>query len=335
MENTEVSLLFSNQWLEEDNLLPINAPLRKLPYKTFIVNERLMERSWKAINWPKMDAYIDVDWMFSPVDTRFPVKNKKTAITIHDIQAFETDLPWSHTIEHIKFKKRWGLWVKKAAEQADIIFTVSEYSRGRLIDLLGLDENKVKVSGNALDPVFLEQSTNIQAKKRSFPYISIIGGLRLKKGGNEIIELASKLKEEWPQMKLVIWGENEQYLIEKANKIGNVISLDMISDEEMISWLKGSFASLFMSWYEGFGIPILEAMACGVPVISSNKASLPEVAGDGAFLVSPDDTEKTYHLLRELEKPTLRADMVKRGFQNIERFSWDKCADNVINALVN
>ena len=334
-QSTELSLLFSLQWLEEDGKLPINAPLRELPYKIFSKNERVMERSWKALNRPKMDSYVDGDWLFSPVETRFPVKNKRTAITIHDLQAFETDLPWSSTIEHQKFKKRWGLWVKKAARQADIVFTVSEFTRGRLIDLLDLDENKVKISGNAIDPVFLGQLSKISAKETTFPYIAVIGGLRLKKGGNEILALASKLNTEWPEMKLVIWGENEPDLIEKANEIGNIISQNMISDEEMISWLKGSFASLFLSWYEGFGIPILEAMACGVPVISSNKASLPEAAGDGAYLVSPDDTEHIFDLLKELKKPEKRLDLIKRGFVNIERFSWDKCAENVVNALAN
>lgn len=328
-------MLYSKQWLEGGNMLPINAPLRNLPFKTFAINERLMERSWKAINLPKMDNYIDGDWMFSPVDTRFPVKNKKTAITIHDLQAFETELPWSNTVDHIKFKQRWGLWVKKATAQADLVFTVSEYSRGRLITLLGLDKHKVKVSGNAIDPVFLKQLSDITPEKRPFVYISVIGGLRVKKGGNEIIALALKLKKDWPEMKLVIWGENEPDLIEKANDIGNVISLDMISDQEMISWLKGSFASLFLSWYEGFGIPILEAMACKVPVISSNKASLPEVAGDGAYLVSPDDIEKIYTLLRGLENFAVRDNMVEKGLKNIERFSWDTCADNVIIALNN
>jgi glycosyltransferase involved in cell wall biosynthesis len=335
LEEAHLSLVYSKQWLLDDGKLPQNAPLRNLPFTTFPWKERLTERSWKSVNWPKMDATITGDWMFSPVDTRFPVKNKKTAITIHDLQAFETDLPWSSTIAHQKFKKRWGLWVKKATAQADIVFTVSDYSRGRLIDLLNLDPQKVKVSGNAIDPVFLAELSNIPPKIKSFPYLSIIGGLRLKKGGNEILALALKLKKEWPEMKLVIWGENEPDLIEKANDIGNIISLDMISDEEMISWLKGAFASLFLSWYEGFGIPILEAMACGVPVISSNKASLPEVAGDGAYLVSPEDIQGIFYMLKKLEKPEKRAALIKRGFLNIERFSWDKCAENVVNALAN
>jgi len=249
------------------------------------------------------------------------------------VQAFETDLPWSHTKEHQQFKKRWVLWLGKALEQSDLVFTVSEFSRLRLIELFNLNPEKVKVSGNAVDPVFLGQADQITPKEADFPYLVVPGGLRPKKGGQEILKVARILKDAWPELKLVVWGENDSQLLEEAKQLPNMIIYPMISDEEMIAWTKGAFAALFLSWYEGFGIPVLESMACGVPVISSNKASLPEVAGNAAFLVAPDDTQKIYDCIIELKNPEKRLSLIKSGYENMQRYSWDKCAENVVQAL--
>jgi glycosyltransferase involved in cell wall biosynthesis len=115
----------------------------------------------------------------------------------------------------------------------------------------------------------------------------------------------------------------------------NIRVLPMISDEDMISYLKGAAAALFLSWYEGFGLPVLEAMACEVPVICSNQASLPEVAGNAAVLLRPDDTSRIVETIRRLyESPDFRQDLIKQGNQNIKRYSWENCADNVVKALI-
>lgn len=334
LKDVRLTLLYSKQWLTEKNELPDNAPLRHLKFKTFESKERLLERSWKLFNWPKMDQYlINNDWMFSPVETRFPVRNKLTAITIHDIQAFETTLPWSETKQHQQFKKRWGLWVFKAAKQADLVFTVSEFSRERLIDQLKLPENKVIVSGNAVDPSIYDAIQTVSSKSKDYPYIVVIGGLRTKKGGEEILLMANQLKRVWPELKIISWGENDPLLIKRAQEIGNMITYGMISDQEMIAWLKGAHSSIFLSWYEGFGIPILEAMASGVPVICSNLSSLPEIASDAALMANPKDTLLIIDYILQLRQTENRNKLIFKGYKNIERFNWDRIAQNVVRTL--
>ncbi|MEQ8879855.1 MAG: glycosyltransferase family 1 protein [Cyclobacteriaceae bacterium] len=331
----QLKLFYGAEWLEQDKKLPDNAPLRDIPFKAFDLPERLLERSWKAFNWPKIDSFLqDVDWVFAPMETHIPTRKIKTAITLHDIQAFEKDLPWSKDPVHLKFQRRWKLWIDRAIKEANIVFTVSEFSRRRLIELLDVPEHKVKISGNAVEKTFIDKVVTISPKKVDYPYIGVIGGLRPKKGGNELLLLAKKLQKTWPKLRLITWGENDPVLLKKANELSNIKCLGMVSDEEMIAWLKGAHCSLFLSWYEGFGLPVLEAMACGVPVISSNQASLPEVAGSGARMVSPNDLETIIEHIFDLKNNSTRTIQIEEGFKQVEKYSWKQAAENVLNSFL-
>ncbi|XOV91149.1 MAG: glycosyltransferase family 4 protein [Bacteroidota bacterium] len=334
LQEVDLSLLFARQWLDGSKRLPVNTPLRNLPYTTFLFPERLIERSWKSFGLPTMDFWLkDSDWIFAPMETHFPTRKVKTAFTLHDIQAYEEDLPWSGGVVHQKFRRRWSLWIYKAVKEADLVFTVSEFSRRRIIELLDLPESKVKISGNAVDPVFLIQVNQVSPKKVDYPYLAVIGGLRPKKGGHEILRLAERLEKEGSELKIITWGENDPELLVKARSNKNITCLGMIPDEEMISWLKGAHATLFLSWYEGFGLPVLEAMACGSPVICSRLASLPEVAGDAAMLVHPEDAEAILDWITKLEDENIRKEWVKKGMKRVGAFSWEQAANHVITAF--
>ena len=107
-----------------------------------------------------------------------------------------------------------------------------------------------------------------------------------------------------------------------------------IADEDLPALLSGAVAFVFPSLYEGFGIPVLEAGACGVPVITSNTSSLPEVAGDAALLVDPLDVDAIAAAMQRLvTDDALRAELARRGLENVKRFSWEKCARETLAVL--
>jgi glycosyltransferase involved in cell wall biosynthesis len=113
-----------------------------------------------------------------------------------------------------------------------------------------------------------------------------------------------------------------------------VVFTGYVTDEEASALMTGARAFMFPSLYEGFGFPVLEAMACDVPVLCSNTSSLPEVAGDAALLVNPTDTEKLAQAMRRiLTEGGLRESLIARGRRQIRQFSWERCARQVKTVL--
>jgi glycosyltransferase involved in cell wall biosynthesis len=113
-----------------------------------------------------------------------------------------------------------------------------------------------------------------------------------------------------------------------------VVLTGYVPDEDLAALLSGALTFVFPSLYEGFGFPVLEAMACGTPVVCSNVSSLPEVAGDAALLVDPLDVEAlAAALARVMADEALRVDLVARGLDQVQRFSWQRCAEETLQIL--
>ncbi len=123
--------------------------------------------------------------------------------------------------------------------------------------------------------------------------------------------------------------------VERVGLPGRVVFPGYIEDADLPALLSGALAFVLPSLYEGFGIPVLEAGACGVPVITSNTSSLPEVAGDAALLVDPHDVDAIAEAMRRLvTDDTLRSELARRGLANVQRFSWEKCARETLAVLL-
>jgi len=123
--------------------------------------------------------------------------------------------------------------------------------------------------------------------------------------------------------------------IEKAQKQGDkIIQTGYVPEEDLPALYSGASLFLFPSFYEGFGIPILEAMACGVPVITSNVSSMPEVAGDAAILVNPKSPEEIKEaIIKILGDEDLKKEMIQKGFKQIKKFSWEESAKKLVKAF--
>ncbi|NEO93668.1 MAG: glycosyltransferase family 4 protein, partial [Moorea sp. SIO3G5] len=184
-----LELLCSRQWLQEDGKLDPRSPLRGIPLKTFPFPENLTERFWKLAQFPNMDSYLckHTDWLFTPMETYIPVSRCPVALTLYDMQAFEPNLPWSNTRQHRWFRYKWSQWIYKALSNYRVIVTISEFSKRRMIELLGADPEKVVVVGCGVEQYFYDiaSADPLQLERPvDLPYTLIIGGLRLKKGGD-------------------------------------------------------------------------------------------------------------------------------------------------------
>jgi len=168
----------------------------------------------------------------------------------------------------------------------------------------------------------------------SNPYILYCGGLDMRKNLVRILDAFELIAKQFPEISLVLAGKadaNGTPILQRMenHKFKNrIISLGFVSDEQKRVLMSSALGFLFPSVYEGFGLPILEAMACGCPVITSNISSMPEVAGDAAILIDPYSTEQlAYEMERVISSESLRKELKEKGLEHCKKFSWDKTAE--------
>lgn len=244
--------------------------------------------------------------------------------TIHDLN--HLDRPENSSF----FKKTfYNTVIKKGCLDSKFIFTVSEFSRQRILEWSGVDDNKVVNVGNGVSPRF-----NPVGDKLTLGFDFILCVSNRKGHKNEIRTLNAFALAKIPkEIKLVFTGEPDEVMLANINELklnGRVYFTGYLDDAQLPNLYRASLALVFVSLYEGFGLPVIEAQATGVPVITSNTTALSEIAGQGALLVDPLDVEEIADSISLLLiKPSLCESLVRTGFENIKHFTWEKTAEKV------
>lgn len=220
------------------------------------------------------------------------------------------------------------------ARRASSIITISDYSRQDILKLInGLSPQSVVTMHLACDPRFaVTELSPFKGSKR--PFFLCLGAEDPRKNTLRIVQgYLSALKNFEIEQDLVISGyenwENSpaHLLVKAASAESRVKFLSFVSTGELIELYSNATCFLYISLYEGFGIPILEAFACGCPVVASNVTSIPEVGGDAAIYVDPRSVAEIEQAIVTLSgNGTLRSDLTMRGLKRVERFNWDKVA---------
>lgn len=303
------------------------------------IPNKILNLSLSLLRWPKVDRLIDknIDVLWVPDPRPAPVSKKcKKIVTFHDL-SFE-DFKYS-----FNFKTR--LWHKvlrprKEAKEASHIITPSEFTKNQLIEEYGISPYKITVIPEAaaehLKPLDFPKSFEIIKRKYKLPdqYFLCLSTLEPRKN----IEGVVRAYTEWQEgnkstVALVIAGrEHPNIFADLKIQKHPLIHLTGFVDEEDKSLLyQHALAFLYPSFYEGFGLPILEAMQCGTPVITSDCSAMPEVADEAAILVNPNDTEdikKSMDIIYRDE--ALREILINQGFKQAKKFSWQKAAGELL-----
>ncbi|NOR84302.1 MAG: glycosyltransferase [Ardenticatenales bacterium] len=276
------------------------------------------------------------------------------AVTVHDLgyRVF----PWAHPALnrlYLDWSTRWN------ARRASVVIADSEATRRDLIDQYQTDPGKIVVAYPGYDedlhPVHDPARLTALRKRYGFPdplagcpgegaYLLYLGTLQPRKNLIRLIDAYTRAVDSpgspspEPGPLLVLAGSPGWLagpILEYARQAGPTVHITgFIAEEDKAALISGATAFLFPSLYEGFGFPVLEAMACGTPVICSNTSSLPQVAGDAALLVDPLDTAGLATAIRHvLTDESLRSGLTRRGFANLQRFSWQRCARQVLAAI--
>ena len=282
-----------------------------------------------------------IDLFFSP-DGFLSLKTTIPQIgVIHDInfEHYPNDLPKAP----LKYLKN---YFPQFAKKAEHLLTVSEFSKQDIVKTYGIDPAKITVAHNGASDLFVpiekSQQEIIRNKyTKGKPYFIFVGALHPRKNLNRLMEAFNQFKTETnSDTQLLIVGEKlwknkpfQTHLDSLAHK--NSVHFSGHVKLETLTALMGSARALtFVSYFEGFGIPLVEAMQAGTPILCGNKTSLPEVVGNAALLVDPFSVKAISDGLIEIDKnKDLRANLKQKGFERAKLFNWNFTADKIWNVL--
>jgi glycosyltransferase involved in cell wall biosynthesis len=214
--------------------------------------------------------------------------------------------------------------IKPACRKSPVVLTVSEYSRREIAEWANLSEELIVNVGNGVGPPFGAEGAVYEP---GYPYLLYVGSRKPHKNLPRLL-LAYCRSGVQKDARLVIAGRPDNDTLREVHRVGiDAVFTQFDSNESLARAYRGAIALLFPSLYEGFGLPPLEAMACGTPVLASNVCALPEVLGDAAILVDPGDSEAiTEGIRRIVGDASLRAQLRTKGLIRSKLFSWSETA---------
>ena len=320
-------------FLFADNVKPVTLfPQARHPFLFIWFFEYSVARALRKIN---------PDLFFSP-DGYLSLRSKvPQVVQFHDLnfEHFPNDMPGIHLWHYKKYFPRF-------AQRADRIVTVSEFSKQDIVDCYHVDPRKIDVAYNGVNEIFCPLPTEQQEEIRKqysdgHPYFMFVGSLHPRKNLARLFTAFDRFKARSENdVKLLIvgekrwWTEPIQKAFEAMHFKEEVIFTGRLSAEELHRVTAAALASVYVSYFEGFGIPILEAFRCDTPVITSNVTSMPEVAQDAALLVDPFSEDAIAEAMLKMMDEEVRTALVAKGRERAKAFSWDQASDIIWNSLM-
>ncbi|HEV3475586.1 MAG TPA: glycosyltransferase family 1 protein [Actinomycetota bacterium] len=301
-----------------------------------------------SLRWelPRLEWFLPFDVLFAPNFVPPPTARRRVVLTVHDLafRRFPETAPLA--------TRRWLQRLERALRQAAEIVVVSEATRRDLLELYPVDPGRVTVIHHGIDtdryrPASQAEVARVRARLGlDRPYLLFLGGIEPRKNIPRLIRAFASGRVEGGGPDLVIagasvpWNPEGRQQLEGALREIPVQARDRvrmagyIDGRDKVALLSGAEALVFPSLYEGFGFPILEAMACETPVVTSNVSSLPEVAGDAALLVDPlDETSIAGGIRSVVEDPALRERLRIAGRNRVGLYTWDETARRTASVL--
>lgn len=283
----------------------------------------------------RVDLFLSTDG-FIPTRCNVPTLN-----VIHDINFhhYPQGLPWSTRTYYRYFFPRF-------AQKSTHIVTVSQYSKDDLVKSYGTAPEKISVVHNGANGAFIpipkEQKDLVKKKiSKGEPYFVFVGALNPRKNVDRLIRAFDAFKKSTNQPhKLVIVGEamfmtkSIEQALKSITHGDEVIFTGRLQLDELTQTMAAATALVFVPYFEGFGIPMVEAMYCHIPIIASNVTSMPEVAGDAAYYVNPFDEEEIAKALQEItENDSLREQLTAKAIERKTLFGWDQTAQKLYEVM--
>ena len=288
---------------------------------------------WENIKLPERLRREQFDLLHNPRNAGVPYRTKcPIIVTVHDLIPLVLSKEYlSSTLHRLVYEAK----VHHSIQHSDFILTDSKFSATEICRFFPQASRKIEVIPLASDPDFCIQGRENENKitwdnrLAEFPFVLALGGSEARKNNRSLIRAFRSLTEtQRHNHKLVIiggsWRGVDLRKDSQADALGDVVFISGLSKKQLVQLYNQATAFVFPSLYEGFGLPVLEAMACGTPVICSNSSSIPEVAGTAAIMINPaDESALAAAIGRVLASSTLQAELTEQGLLQCKKFLWD------------
>jgi glycosyltransferase involved in cell wall biosynthesis len=318
---------FDEEFLFSDNITPIVvSPQARHPFLYYAWLEFGVK---STLNSLKPDLFLSPDGFLS-----LGAKCRQLPV-IHDLN-------FLHNPKDTRplTRKYYNYFFPRFAKKATRIATVSEFSKKDIVENYKIDPSGIDVVYNGINPEFNRASELLKQQTRQRfsngkEYFVYVGSLHPRKNLSRLIKAFDEFKKEsHSDMKLLVagpqyWGVKDIYqTLETTSCKDDVVFTNRLSNEDLADVMASAFALTFVPYFEGFGIPLVEAMQSEIPIITSNVTSLPEIAGDSALLVNPYEVNEIKNAMMKLyQDASLRQKLIEIGKKRKDNFSWDKSAD--------
>ncbi len=318
-----------------------HPPGPNFDWRTTILTPQWLARIWQRAQLPlPVEAFTGLVDLFHATDFVLPptLPRSRSLLTVHDLSFIRVPDAASPSL-----RRYLEAVVPRSVERADHVLADSQVTKDDLIEIYRTPPDKISVLYSAVDGRFGRVTDEMALQEvlnrhnlKELKYVLSVGTVQPRKNYSGAIRALSKIRDQGIDLHYAVaggrgWLEDEMYRsIRETAMEDRVHILGFVPDEDLPALYSGARALLAVSLYEGFGLPVLEAMACGTPVITSNLSSLPEVAGDAGILVDPLDTEAISDaIMRLLTDAALRQQLVAAGFEHVKRFSWASAASQL------
>jgi len=317
-----------------DSIVPnVGHPWTTFPSHLFSNDTSVQQAQWLMFQRPTAEEFwSQAQIVHCTTESYVPTGRSRLIVTIHDAAYFDNGAhpnSLSTTMQELKWRTLYGT----LSRTADVFHTVSNFSAERLATAFPAIRSRMRVIHNAVSSIFFEpfdssteellELAGLKGKR----YILVPGGLHYRKNADLILKAWPIILDRNPDLVLVVAGHNDLSYLPQAANLKSLSLMGFVEDRMLRALYHGAQTVWFPSRYEGFGIPVLEAMACGAPVVASNSAAIPEIAGEAAVLVSSDSlTENVEAIETVINDGQLRASLRKRGKNRAEPFTWPAAA---------
>ena len=322
---------------DRERILPlVGEPWTEFRYRTFALDTSRQQALWYAFNRPRAERFLpEAEVVFCTGESYVPVRRARLAITVHDAAYFDggtAHRPDART--HLQ-RLKWQMLFARLSRRADMIHTVSHFSAERIAHHFPALASRIRVVHNGVAPRFFAPVTAMGRQELrdrgldgSRAFVLIPGGLHFRKNADLILELMPALLALQPRLLVVVINHSDPDYAKQAAAFGDRVRLlGFVSDDLLHALYHAASVVWYPSRYEGFGLPVVEAMAAGGPVVASDAASLPEIAGTAALLADPAQPDAHLaaieHLLRS---PQAAADLRSKGHLRARGFTWPGAA---------